>query len=282
MKKVKDESKPKKKLKLKVRPWMWVVLAVICLGGAGFSGYKIYAWHKDSNAISTIIKDIENDVVQEEVPYDGTHEIVNPPENKSDDYWDYIKLPLMSVDFTELKNKNSDTVAFIRVNGTNINYPVVQAGDNDYYLTRAFDKSKNSGGWVFLDYRNKLDNLSDNTIIYGHGRQNKTIFGSLKSVVDKSWYNNPENHTIYLSTPTENTLWQVFSVYTIPTETYYLISKFGSDESHQQFIDTMLSRSVHNFNTDVNIKDKMLTLSTCWNHDVKVVVHAKLIKRQAR
>lgn len=277
----KDATKIGKKTKLKIRPWMWVLIAVVCLGGAIFSGFKIYAWHKDSSAIDGIINDIEGATVIEEVhPDEG--EAYNPPAEASDDYWDFIKKPLISVDFTELKEKNSDTVAFIRVNGTNINYPVVQAADNKYYLTHAYDKSYNTGGWVFLDYRNNMDNLSDNTIIYGHGRQNKTIFGSLKSVVNQSWYENPDNHIIYVSTPTTNTLWQVFSVYKIPTETYYLISKFGSDESHQKFIDTMVSRSIYNFNTDVNINDKLLTLSTCWNHDVKVVVHAKLIKKQNR
>lgn len=278
----KDATKIKKKSKLKIRPWMWVVIAIVCLCGASYSGYKIYEWNKHSSAIETILEDIENAAVVEEIE-EG--EAINPPEEGSttnNDYWDFIKKPLISVDFTELKERNSDTVAFIRVNGTNINYPVVQAADNDYYLTHAFDKSYNTGGWVFLDYRNNMDNLSDNTIIYGHGRQNKTIFGDLKAVVNKSWYENSENHTIYVSTPTNNTLWQVFSVYTIPTETYYLISKFGSNESHQKYIDTMVSRSIYNFNTDVNINDKLLTLSTCWNHDIKVVVHAKLIKKQNR
>ena len=68
---------------------------------------------------------------------------------------------------------------------TNINYPVVQTNDNEYYLGRAFDKSKNDAGWVFMDYRNDVNNLSDNTIIYGHGRLDKTVFGSLKNALKK-------------------------------------------------------------------------------------------------
>lgn len=269
-------KKQMQKIPLKV----WIVILVICVGGLSFSGYKFYSWRKDNIAAKNLMEATENNTPVEEVVEDT--ELVNPPENKQDMYYSFVDLPLMSVDFDELLKTNKNTKAFLKVNGTNVNYPVVQATDNKYYLTHAFDNSKNGGGWVFLDYRNNMDNLSDNTIIYGHGRKNGTIFGSLKKIVDSSWYENSSNYTIYISTPKENTLWQVFSVYKIPNETYYLISKFGSEESHQKFINIMLDRSIHNFNTQVTTKDKILTLSTCWNHDVKVVLHAKLIKRQVR
>ncbi len=269
-------KKQMQKIPLKV----WIVILIICVGGLSFSGYKFYSWRKDNIAAKNLMEATENNTPVEEVVEDT--ELVNPPENKQDMYYSFVDLPLMSVDFDELLKTNKNTKAFLKVNGTNVNYPVVQATDNKYYLTHAFDNSKNGGGWVFLDYRNNMDNLSDNTIIYGHGRKNGTIFGSLKKIVDSSWYENSSNYTIYISTPKENTLWQVFSVYKIPNETYYLISKFGSEESHQKFINIMLDRSIHNFNTQVTTKDKILTLSTCWNHDVKVVLHAKLIKRQVR
>ena len=269
-------KKQMQKIPLKV----WIVILVICVGGLSFSGYKFYSWRKDNIAAKNLMEATENNTPVEEVVEDT--ELVNPPENKQDMYYSFVDLPLMSVDFDELLKTNKNTKAFLKVNGTNVNYPVVQATDNKYYLTHAFDNSKNGGGWVFLDYRNNMDNLSDNTIIYGHGRKNGTIFGSLKKIVDSSWYENSSNYTIYISTPKENTLWQVFSVYKIPNETYYLISKFGSEESHQKFINIMLDRSIHNFSTQVTTKDKILTLSTCWNHDVKVVLHAKLIKRQVR
>lgn len=290
MKKKKEPQKKKKlhlKLFVKLKKTMqkiplkvWLVIFVICVGGLSFAGYKLYSWRKDNIAAQNLMEATENNTPVEEVIEDT--ELVNPPENKQDMYYSFVDMPLMSVDFDELLKTNPNTKAFLKVNGTNVNYPVVQASDNKYYLTHAFDNSKNGGGWVFLDYRNNMDHLSDNTIIYGHGRKNGTIFGSLKKIVNSSWYENSSNYTIYISTPKENTLWQVFSVYKIPNETYYLISKFGSEESHQKFINIMLERSIHNFNTQVTTKDKLLTLSTCWNHDVKVVLHAKLIKRQIR
>jgi len=75
-------------------------------------------------------------------------------------------------------------------------------------------------------------------------------------------------------------VWEVFSVYKIPTETYYLTSSFGTKESHQEFINTVKNRSLYDFAVDVSIDDKILTLSTCYNNAEKVVLHAKLIERR--
>ena len=192
-------------------------------------------------------------------------------------------MDMMSVNFDELKNKNSDTVGFIKVNGTNVNYPIVQTTDNSFYLKHAFDKSKNSAGWVFADYRNDMVNFDKNTVIYGHSRSNQTVFGSLKKVLNKSWYGNKNNHIIKLSTPTENTLWQIVSIYTIKPESYYITTKF-SDNQFKTFIQTIKDRSEINFSGTLNENDKILTLSTC--EDVagttRLVIHAKLIKLDKR
>ena len=71
----------------------------------------------------------------------------------------------------KLLKENQETVSWITVNGTNINYPVVQHSDNEYYLNHSFDGSENSAGWIFLDYRNNIENTEKNTIIYGHSRE---------------------------------------------------------------------------------------------------------------
>lgn len=275
-----DKTKKKKKRKLRLKPWVWLVLIFISLGVLSVALLNIFVWNKDNAQMSDIIEDIDKQAEVTEVTDAG--EEVNPPENKEDPYWSYIHLPLINVDFSELLKTNNQTVGFIKVNGTNINYPVVQASDNDFYLNHTFDKSSNGGGWVFLDYRNDINNLNHNTIIYAHGRQNTTMFGSLKNIIKNNWYQNTDNYVVNLSTPKENTLWQVFSVYTIPTETYYLTTNFGSKESHQKFLDTMKERSVYDFKTTLNTSDRILTLSTCLNDDVKVVLHAKLIKKQVR
>ncbi len=276
-------NKKLSKRKLHFKKWIWLILAIICFGFVVYSFIKIFSWNLDNKAIEAQTDEIEEITKVEEVPPSEEDVVVNPPEDThTGPYWEYINLPLISVDFNELIQKNSDTVAFLRVNNTNINYPVVQTSDNDFYLTHAYDKSSNDAGWVFMDYRNNLTDLDDNTIIYAHSRLDKSMFGTLKNIFKNDWYNNTDNRVVYLSTPTENTLWQVFSVYTIPTETYYLTSNFKSEEEFQKFIDTMLDRSRYNFNADVNTKDKILTLSTCYDDYNKTVLHAKLIKSQKR
>ncbi len=277
-----NSKEPHKKRKLKKSAWSLILVGSLII--VLLSGFGIYTWFKDNKATNNLVEEIVRTTPVEEITAGEEDELVNQPsdENKSDPYWDYVKLPLISVDFKELIEKNSDTVGFIKVNNTNINYPVVQTDNNDFYLNHAFDKSKNGGGWVYLDYRNDINNLKHNTVIYAHGRKNNTMFGSLKNAVKKEWYENNSNHVINISTPEVDSLWQVISVYTIPTETYYLTTNFGTEENHQKFIDTILSRSVYNFNTQVNTNDKLLTLSTCLNDDIKIVLHAKLIKKQAR
>ena len=183
---------------------------------------------------------------------------------------------------TELKEKNSDTVGWINVNNTNINYPFVQTKDNSYYLNHSFDKKYNEAGWVFLDYRNNNDLNNKNTILYAHSRLDKTMFGSLSKVLKSSWYNNKDNHIIRLSTDTENTLWQIFSVYKIPEESYYITTNFNNNEEYNKFLNTIKQRSIHNFNTNLDTNDKILTLSTCYSDTERTVVHAKLIKRSPK
>ena len=259
-----------------------IIFSIILL----ISTKDIIKWKLDSNKTDKQIKEIQEIIEIEEVKEDITEEIeiIEQEEEipQSNPYWDYINMKLINVNFSELKQINSNTKGWIQVNGTNINYPFVQAKDNKYYLTHSFDKSYNSAGWVFLDYRNNIDELSKNTIIYAHGRTDKTMFGSLKNILKSGWLNNSNNYVVKLSTETDNTLWQVFSVYHIPTTSDYIQVNFSSNEEFTNWTKMLIDRSSHNFNTSVNENDNILTLSTCYNDTDKVVLHAKLIKKETR
>ncbi len=198
-------------------------------------------------------------------------------------YWKYLNTPLSSVNFDTLLDQNKDTVGWLIVNNTNVNYPVVQSTDNDYYLSHAFDGSKNSAGWVYADFRDDFDNLSKNTVIYAHGRKDKVMFGSLTNALNASWYTNTDNQIIQLSTLKYNTMWQIFSVYKIEAESYYITTDFSSDNSFGTFANTMKSRSIYDFGVNITSSDKLLTLSTCYNDNgIRLVIQAKLVKIQAR
>ena len=277
------QQKKRKKKKLRFRKWVIVVFLLFFLSIFIFSAYKLYSWHNDNKEIETIADDVVKKTKVKEKEDTENTENVNPPDNRDNDYWNYIKMSLLEVNFNELLAKNLDTVGWIQVKGTNINYPIVQTTDNSYYLTHAFDKTKNEAGWVFMDYRNDAVNFNQNTILYAHSRLTGSMFGSLKNILESSWYTNKNNHIIRLSTPTENTMWQVFSVYTIPKESYYITPNFNSNEAYQEFLNTMKSRSEVEFSAEVNTNDKILTLSTCKdNFGNRVVMHAKLIKRELR
>ena len=277
------ESIYKYKRKRRIKKSFYWIFVIICLVVFIYSFIQIVIWLFDTKR-SEELKDMAIVNVSEKKAIEEKTENVNPPENKSDDYWDYIKMDMLSVNFDELLKKNPDTVGWIKVNGTNINYPVVQANSNDYYLYHAYDKSKNNAGWIFADFHNDMVNLSRNTIIYGHGRLNNTMFGSLKNILKSSWYDDKNNYIVKFSTLKENTLWQVFSIYSIEAEGYYITTSFKNNETYNDFLTVMKNRSIKDFNTSVNVNDKIITLSTCKDIAGKerVVLHAKLIKRELR
>lgn len=181
--------------------------------------------------------------------------------------------------FSTLQEINKDTVGWLTVNNTRIDYPVVQAKDNDYYLRRDYYQNKNRHGWIFMDYRNNPDELNENTIIYGHNLANQTMFGTLRYALNSYWYKKSANQIITFNTPNENMKFQIFSIYTIPTTNDYLDITFPTTDAYQAYIDLVKGRSIYDFNIEVTTGDKILTLSTCANgNDKRLVIHAKLIK----
>ena len=168
--------------------WEKLILFIIfCLFlfGLIFSIYKLILWKIDSDEITKEIDSINKLVKVTETEDAENTEKINPPDDEFDPYWDYIDYPLIDVDFTELKKINPDTKGWLQVSGTNINYPFVQRHDNEFYLNHSFYQKPNNAGWVFLDYRNDISNLDQNSIIYAHGRVNKVMFGTLKNIITK-------------------------------------------------------------------------------------------------
>ena len=182
------------------------------------------------------------------------------------------------VDFKGLKEKNPDTIGYIRVNNTNIEYVVVQTSNNNYYLNHNFNKDKNIAGWIFMDYRNKLDESDRNIIIYGHNMKDGSMFDSLINVLDKDWYTNEDNHIVTFITEKNVYKYDVFSTYEIDAEDYYITTEFSNDEEYLNFLNKLKSRSNYDYNIKLDSTDKILTLSSCIGTGKKrVVLHAKLI-----
>ena len=221
------------------------------------SAKHIVEWFIDNNKTHKIIEKIEKNT-----------NLISVEEDKR----------MMYVDLTELIKINPDTVGYIKVNNTNIDYPIVKTDNNSFYLDHSFDKTYNKAGWVFMDYRNSNDYLDANTILYAHGRLDNTMFGSLRNVVKESWYSNKDNYIVKYSNFKSSSLWQVFSVYKIKETDDYLDINFNTTNDNINFINLIKNRSIYNFNSDVNAGDKILTLSSCYDDENRVVLHAKLIK----
>jgi len=270
----------KRKLRLKKKNF-FLLLSIICsIILISCNIFYLIPWLLDNQKEKQEMKKIK-----EKTPIIEIEEKEKKEEDATtsfDPYWDFTKMNYIEVDFSNLLKMNAETVAWISVNNTNINYPIVQHSDNKYYLTHSFDHSQNSAGWVFMDYRNDAKNFQKNTIIYAHGRKNGSMFGTLKNVLNKKWYQNTNNHSIRISSPQENSIWQVFSIYKIATTNDYIQTKFSSDTSFSNFLDKIIKRSIYNFETEITTTDKILTLSTCFNEKEKIVLHAKLIKSQKR
>ena len=191
---------------------------------------------------------------------------------------DNKKIEKYNVDFNALKSKNKDTVGWLKVKGTNIEYPVVQYSNNSYYIDHNYENKYNCAGWIFVDYRNKLDGSDKNTVIYGHNIKDGSMFGTLKNILKSEWQENEENRYIIFETENESQVYNVFSVYTVEAEEYYLKTNFFNETEFTDFINTIKQRSIKDFDVEVTSDDTILTLSTCAdNNKYRVVLHAKKI-----
>lgn len=238
-------KKNNKKIKIINIIQMLLILLLI------YSAINIILWIKNNHENKDIITEINKSV-----------EINNSGEEK------------YKINFEELKQKNSDTIAWLKVENTSIEFPVVKTNNNSYYLTHNFNKENNKAGWIFADYKNKFDGTDKNIIIYGHNRRDDSMFGTLKNVIKKEWYSNEENQYITLITEKEYQKFQVFSIYQIEAEEYYLKTDFKTTE-FSDFISILKQRSIKDFNVEISDEDEILTLSTCANNNkYRVVLHA--------
>ena len=267
-------------LKYKGKPLIPIIMIGLSLSVYFICIFISTRWYVQQLKIKYLTNDI---LASTKILANDKKEVIDKTKFINNDEEKYQNISYLSVDFTELRKKNNETVAWIKVNNTNVNYSVVQHNDNEYYLKHDFNKRSNYVGWIYGDYRDDFKYFGTNTIIYGHNFTIRTMFGSLIWCRKESWYKQEENQFIKISTPYSNTIWKIFSIYTIKPEIFYLKTYFKDDNEHQTFLDTIKDRSIHNFTEDLTTSDKILTLSTCTDDGTKrAVIHAKLVKAEYR
>lgn len=221
-----------------------------------YSGYLIIDWFIDNNQN----KKAKNHII----------EVTNITKVTKDRY------PYLKTNLSNLIKENKETVGWIQVPNTKINYPVVQSTDNEYYLNHNFYKSYNLAGWIFMDYRNILNNDS-NIIIYGHNRLDESMFGTLKKLLKDEYHKS--NKYIFFNTKDTMSTYEIFSVYTINAKDFKANTNFNNDSEYTDYLDNIKNLSIINFNNKVTYKDKIITLYTCSdNTNDRTIVHAKLVQ----
>ena len=199
------------------------------------------------------VKKIKEDLVKviEDTPKEEVKEIIEQKQEQNNEEAlkeeipkDNVKL-ISNADLASLLTVNEDIIGELKVNNTNINYPVVQTTDNDYYLEYDLNRKKTINGWIFMDYRNNSMNLDKNNIIYGHNvYYSGVMFGTLYKVANRSWYTNPDNQIITYNTLYENMEFKIFSIYRVPKTNDYLRVVFKNDEDFLSFADMLTKRSI--------------------------------------
>lgn len=257
-------------------PIPFLAVCLVCLFGVFFYVYL----YSGNNTMVHVPENIE-DIGKKDKPEEEKEE--NNGDGEEQVYYDdnlyrkYAATSVSEVSFPDLRNNNSDVVAWIVVDGTNINYPIVQTDNNDYYLYHDINGTSKISGWTFMDYRNSVSMLDQNTIFYGHNLLNKTAFGSISNIFTDDWFYS-SSHKIIVATEYGRFVYQIFSNYYIEPEVYYLQNNFSSNAAYQEFLDTLKGRSIYDYGVDLGVNDRIITLSTCTEDNTgRKVVHAKLI-----
>lgn len=188
--------------------------------------------------------------------------------------------PPMFEKAVELLQLNSDTVGYIRMQNTMVDYPVVQIPNdveigNSYYIDHDFNKEYSKAGAIFLDYRNNFgvdESLhSDNLVVYGHNMYNDTMFGSLRHYRnDYSFYE--ENSIIEFSSNYKDYKYEIFGFFIVSGSSnsdfpYWNILNFANEAEFNQYVEQVRRRSLVDIDVDVEYGDKLIALSTCYSDD---------------
>ena len=172
----------------------------------------------------------------------------------------------------KLQEQNEDIVGWIEIEGTNINYPVLQGDDNTYYMTHDYQKNKNTYGSIFLDKDYDWAIPSSNLLIYGHNLQDGTMFHDILNYKDKNYYE--EHSIIRFTTAEEDCEYDIISAFYSRVyykseknvfRYYYFINAETEDE-YNEFIENAKEASLYDTGKDAEYGDQLITLSTCSYH----------------
>lgn len=175
-----------------------------------------------------------------------------------------------------LREVNTEVLGWIWIPGTNVDYPVMDGDDNDYYLEHTWDRQPSTAGSICLEKLNSSDLSDFNTLFYGHRMNNGSMFGSLKYYNDMDYFS--EHPYVYVLDDNGVHRYEIFSAYTAPVDGSTFIYGFRSEESMQAFLDYCVEKSVIDTGIVPTLDDRILTLVTCTGrgYEARWVVQTRL------
>lgn len=226
-----------KKIIIVLKFLILIILFVI----AGFSFYKFFS--------------IQEDRKEQKEEQEKIIDISKIKDDKSEER-------INDINFDELSKINSDIVGWLTIEGTNINYPIVQTDNNTYYLKHSFEKKYSNYGAIYMDAIVDKEFNSLNTFIYGHNTSNETMFGELRKFMKQSFYDEYKN--IFIYTKDKNFKLEIFSVHIDRASSKSYQMNFTTMDLYKEYIDLMKSYSVIKSNVEVNYEtDRIVTLYSC-------------------
>ena len=216
-----------------------IVLLVIALAGFGYIGWQYWVGQKQYDNLSQYgMSDEAADKIM--AGYEGD----------------------LNIDWASLRAINPDIVAWIKVPGTAIDYPVVQGDDNEYYLSQTFDGTGNRYGCIFLDFESGLAFNDYHSILYGHNMRNGSMFASFVEYVDEQYFK--EHQDILLATPDGGT-WHLKAVTAFVAEGTEALrqTQFAGNAEFTAYLQEGLNRCEFAEKIDVSKVTHLYTFATC-------------------
>lgn len=237
-----------------------ILLCILFLGVAAFFGIRMalqwQEYHAGEQTYQQLAQYVYTQPPQPEIPEQTPQNLSSSANTTAQDNTQW---PV--VDFEALQAAGKDVVAWIYIEGTTINYPVVQGSNNNYYLNRLADGTVNSAGSIFMDYRNNCDLTDRNTILYGHHMKNGTMFQPITRYKNQSFY---EDHPVCLIlTPQGNYRVEIFAGYVTNMNTQAWKLEFGSDLEYEAWLQEAVSQSLFHSPVVPTAQDRVVTFSTC-------------------
>ena len=169
----------------------------------------------------------------------------------------------------DLQKENTDVKGWIKINDTNINYPLLQGLDNDYYLNRNYQKEYSSYGSIFIDKDSNLDDINSNVIIYGHSMNDKEMFQNLLNYANKEYYDSHKIIEIY--TNNEARKYEIVTVFKSRVFyqdeqnvfRYYYCHDLSSEEKYNDYVNNSKNLELYNTGVDAHFGEQLITLITC-------------------